>query len=154
MDGCGINVGIGIVSAAVSVKMSALLMLPGMMVVMFRKRGLGYVVRMLFTMAAIQVVVAQEFLREDWRAYVAGAFDFSRVFMFQWTVNWRMVGEEMFLSKGWARGLLVGHLGVLVVFGLTRWTGGIREIERGLRNPGKPSSMKRMMTADGMCFVI
>lgn len=41
--------------------------------------------------------------------------------MFKWTVNWRFVGEETFLSKGFSIALLVGHIGTLVLFITTRW---------------------------------
>ena len=41
--------------------------------------------------------------------------------MFKWTVNWRFVGEELFLSKGFSLGLLVLHVSLLVLFLATNW---------------------------------
>ena len=38
--------------------------------------------------------------------------------MFKWTVNWRFVGEETFLSKNFSLGLLVLHASLLMVFSL------------------------------------
>lgn len=41
--------------------------------------------------------------------------------MFKWTVNWRFVGEETFLSKSFSYSLLGLHVLLLGVFGLSRW---------------------------------
>ena len=41
--------------------------------------------------------------------------------MFKWTVNWRFVGEEKFLSKGFSLSLAAAHLGLLVLFVTSRW---------------------------------
>lgn len=42
--------------------------------------------------------------------------------MFKWTVNWRFVGEEAFLSKGFSLALLALHVLLLVVFAATAWS--------------------------------
>lgn len=55
------------------------------------------------------------------KSYVSKAFEFSRVFMFKWTVNWRFVGEERFLSRSFSYSLLALHVALLAIFGLTRW---------------------------------
>lgn len=49
------------------------------------------------------------------------AFDFRRVFLYEWTVNWRFVKEELFLSRQFAIGLLVVHGTLLLFFATTRW---------------------------------
>ena len=59
-------------------------------------------------------------IKNPW-GYVSRAFEFSRQFLFKWTVNWRFVGEERFLSKEFAFALLAGHLSLLVLFASTRW---------------------------------
>lgn len=41
--------------------------------------------------------------------------------MFKWTVNWRFVGEEMFLSRPFSLLLIVVHLSLLYTFGAGRW---------------------------------
>ena len=53
--------------------------------------------------------------------YFSRAFEFSRVFLFKWTVNWRFVGEERFYSKQFSYGLLAGHFSLLSTFITTRW---------------------------------
>ncbi|KAJ4488062.1 glycosyltransferase family 58 protein [Lentinula aciculospora] len=115
------DIGTLLFSAALSIKMSVLLYLPGLIVILVKRNGLLYTVRKMFNILGIQAMLAYPFLREDWHAYVNAAFDFSRVFLFKWTVNWRMVPEDTFLSQRWATGLLIGHLSVLIIFGLTRW---------------------------------
>ena len=58
---------------------------------------------------------------KNWRSYLSRAFDFSRAFLFKWTVNWRFVGEEVFLSKGFSLALLSAHVLLLTLFVTTRW---------------------------------
>lgn len=41
--------------------------------------------------------------------------------MFKWTVNWRFVGEEVFLSKKFSLGLLAFHVSLLGVFLAAQW---------------------------------
>lgn len=48
--------------------------------------------------------------------YLSKAFELSRQFMFKWTVNWRFVGEETFLSREFSLALLVLHVSLLAIF--------------------------------------
>jgi hypothetical protein len=48
--------------------------------------------------------------RESAKRYFASAFDLGREFMFKWSVNWRWVGEERFLSPEFKWGLLGSHV--------------------------------------------
>jgi len=54
-------------------------------------------------------------------SYVSKAFDFGRTFLWEWTTNWRFVGEKTFLSRKFAWALLVGHFLTLLFFIITRW---------------------------------
>ncbi|THV05307.1 glycosyltransferase family 58 protein [Dendrothele bispora CBS 962.96] len=132
-------------SAALSVKMSALLYLPGLLVILVKRRGILFTCRKLITILAIQTFVAYPFVKEDLWTYINCAFDFGRVFLYKWTVNWRMVPEEIFLSQGWAKSLLIGHVTVLFCFGLFSWCkpdGGVFNIvERALRRPHRPAGL-------------
>lgn len=50
--------------------------------------------------------------------------------MYKWTVNWRFVGEDMFLSKGFAGALLIAHAVLLLLF-IFKWCkpyGGVRKV--------------------------
>lgn len=126
-------------SLALSVKMSALLYLPGLLVILFKRHGLMVTMRHLLVVAVTQIMLARSFLAEDAWAYFQNAFDLSRVFMYKWTVNWRFLDEQTFLSRPWARSLLLGHVTVLVAFGLFRWCrsdGGVTIVLRkGFRHP-------------------
>ncbi|KAJ7582874.1 glycosyltransferase family 58 protein [Mycena floridula] len=139
-------------SLGLSVKMSALLYLPGLIVLLFLRGGFGYTIAHLTLVILVQLLVAVPFLQENWRTYLHFAFDFSRAFLYKWTVNWRMVPEETFVRSGWARTLLLGHLSVLVLFGCFRWCkkqGGIQKVlYRGLRNPSRPGGVLPVTSND------
>ncbi|KAJ7219162.1 glycosyltransferase family 58 protein, partial [Mycena pura] len=145
------DVGTLLFSLALSVKMSILLYIPPLLVVLFKRHGLLGTGRHLVTLGASQALLALPFLEEDYWAYLRTAFEFTRVFLYKWTVNWRMVGEDTFLSKQWANALLFGHLTVLIAFGLFIWCkkdGGVWTVLiRGLRAPSLPASFTPV-TAD------
>lgn len=125
--------------------MSVLLYLPGLLVILFKRRGLVSTMRHMLTIVATQALLAANFLDGDRWAYLRSSFDFSRVFLYKWTVNWRLIDEDTFLSPGWAKGLLIGHASVLVAFGLFRWCrpdGGVWPVlARGLRKPLRPAAL-------------
>ncbi|KAL0947030.1 hypothetical protein HGRIS_013173 [Hohenbuehelia grisea] len=139
------DVGTLLFSAALSVKMSILLYLPGLLVILFKRRGLASTLRLLATIISFQGLVAMKYLRADALAYLSSAFDLTRVFLFKWTVNWRMLGEELFLSPTFAKGLLVAHASTLIAFGLYRWCqadGGVQVVlRRGFVWPTRPAGL-------------
>lgn len=59
--------------------------------------------------------------RKQAPSYFARAFELTREFLYKWTVNWRFIDEETFLSKKFALGLLAIHAGLLIWFARTRW---------------------------------
>jgi len=104
------------------VKMTLLLAAPGVGIILLQAAGLSGAVRSGISVALSQLLLAAPFLTRDTGLdYFLRAFDFGRQFLFKWTVNWRFVGEEAFLSKGFATGLLVVHLTVLLVFFQIKW---------------------------------
>lgn len=119
-------------SLAVSVKMSALLYLPGAAVVYLHSLKSVWACFAVLSVPflAPQVVTALPFLIEDHQAYFSKAFEFSRQFFYKWTVNWRFVSEETFLSPAFATGLLILHVSLLAYFALfpgRRWLANIQE---------------------------
>ncbi|TFK27356.1 dolichyl-P-Man:Man(5)GlcNAc(2)-PP-dolichyl mannosyltransferase [Coprinopsis marcescibilis] len=144
-------------SAALSVKMSVLLYFPGLVVILFKRKGLFRTLAYLAAMAAVQYVVAVPFLKEDPVAYLRSAFDVGRVFLYKWTVNWRLVDEEIFLSRTWATALMVGHISALVAFGLFRWCkpdGGVWIVlTKGLKRPLFPAGVGKV-TPDYIATVL
>ncbi|OBZ75976.1 putative Dol-P-Man:Man(5)GlcNAc(2)-PP-Dol alpha-1,3-mannosyltransferase [Grifola frondosa] len=135
--------GILLFSCAISVKMSALLYVPGLLVILFRRNGLLSTLAYMLVLVISQVAIGLPFLLEHPQSYLKHAYEFSRAFLFKWTVNWRFVGEETFLSPRWALTLLAGHVVVLVAFGLYKWCrsdGGVWAVlDRGFRRPTRPA---------------
>ncbi|RFU32080.1 hypothetical protein B7463_g4279, partial [Scytalidium lignicola] len=108
-------------SLGVGIKMALLLPLPAVGVILFLARGVQGGLRQAWLMAQLQIVIALAFLPTNAIGYLSRAFEFSRQFLFKWTVNWRFVGEDTFLSREFSVSLLVGHLSVLILFIMTRW---------------------------------
>lgn len=103
------------------IKMSLLLVLPAVGAVLLHARGFSGALSLAWLMAQVQVVIALPFAATNTNGYLARAFELSRQFKFEWTVNWRMMGEETFLSRGFALALLGLHAAVLLLFLATRW---------------------------------
>ena len=55
------------------------------------------------------------------KGYASKAFQFTRQFLFKWTVNWRFIGEETFLSRGFSLSLITAHISLLALFATTLW---------------------------------
>ncbi|KTA97710.1 Man(5)GlcNAc(2)-PP-Dol alpha-1,3-mannosyltransferase [Nakaseomyces glabratus] len=88
-------------SMAISVKMNALLYLPGYLVSTYLINE-GKLINCLISASVIlfwQVIVSLRFLRSYPVEYLAGAFDFSRQFMFKWSVNWQFLDEDAFQDR-------------------------------------------------------
>lgn len=101
--------------------MSLLLVLPAVGVVLLLGRGFWGSLKCAGLMANLQLAIATPFLNENAKGYVSKAFEFTRVFFFKWTVNWRFVGEDIFLSKPFSLTLLAMHGLVLTVFIVNKW---------------------------------
>ncbi|KAI9761009.1 MAG: hypothetical protein M4579_001272 [Chaenotheca gracillima] len=114
-----------IYSLALGVKMSVLLTAPAVAVILYQ----GYIlesfwarsVELAVSTLGVQVLIALPFLRTNPLGYLSRAFELTRVFLFKWTVNWRFVGEDLFLSKSFSVSLLLAHATLLALFLATRW---------------------------------
>ncbi|GMK59008.1 hypothetical protein CspeluHIS016_0700230 [Cutaneotrichosporon spelunceum] len=128
------KIGSLIFSLALGVKMNILLFLPGLLVVLFQYRGAVGTLDSLIITGFVQIGLGgYSFFATpaQLRIYFASAFDFSRSFLYEWTVNWRFVPEHIFLSKSFRNALLCCHIALLVLFGLYRWSpvrGGTRAV--------------------------
>ncbi|KAK4154552.1 fad dependent oxidoreductase [Chaetomidium leptoderma] len=103
------------------VKMSLLLVLPAVGVVLLLGAGFSTSLQLAAVMGLVQVLIAVPFLADNPWGYLGRAFELSRQFFFKWTVNWRFVGEDVFLSRWFSLVLLALHVAVLAVFITTRW---------------------------------
>lgn len=68
-----------------------------------------------------QLLLGLPFLLVNPVGYASRAFDLGRQFLFKWTVNWRFLPEEVFLSRYFHLVLLLAHMTTLVLFALKRW---------------------------------
>ncbi|KXS11551.1 glycosyltransferase family 58 protein [Gonapodya prolifera JEL478] len=103
-------------SVALSIKMNILLFAPAFAVLNLQACGIVGSILNAGIFACVQVLLSLPFVLEDPRAYLARSFDFSRVFLYKWTVNWRFVPEETFLDGKFASTLLVTHAVLLLLF--------------------------------------
>jgi hypothetical protein len=130
-------------SAAVSIKMSALLLAPAWLWLLAVNCGWasGTTLRAVAGAVAVQVAAAAPFIttRQDAAAYAGRAFEFGRAFMYTWTVNWKMLPQWVFDDPRFWRALLAGHAVALVVLGAGVWCsfhGGVsRLLPAILRSP-------------------
>lgn len=124
-------------SIAISIKMNALLYLPAFMVSTFLINEGRLVVTLCCFATGIlwQVLVALPFLRAYPMEYLQGAFNFSRRFLFKWSVNWQMIGEDGFDSSIFHRSLLVSQLLGIMTIILFKYPNLLRDASRSLRHP-------------------
>ena len=109
-------------SLGISIKMSAMLYIPALLLNLNYHFGLVKTALSMLFLVLMQVLIGLEWILYDWRSYVGKAFEFDRVFMFKWSVNWQFFGEEVATGKVLAKYLLVAHLSLLVIFLLAKWS--------------------------------
>ena len=78
-------------------------------------------VKQLSICASVQLAMGAPFLLTYPLEYLVGAFNLGRVFMFKWTVNWRFIPEEVFVSRPFHIALLAIHLLLLASFAKHWW---------------------------------
>jgi alpha-1,3-mannosyltransferase len=103
------------------VKMTLLLAAPGLAFVLVQGAGFQNALLAGFGVVSLQGLIGMPFLQTAPLEYVQSAFNFGRAFLFTWTVNWRFLGEEIFLSRTFAMSLLLLHVSSLIVFATTTW---------------------------------
>ncbi|KAF2838737.1 glycosyltransferase family 58 protein [Patellaria atrata CBS 101060] len=108
-------------SCGLGVKMSVLLVLPTMGMIFLQVMGRERATTQAMLIGQMQVLFGLEFLKSNTTSYMSRAFEFTRQFLYKWTVNWRFISEDTFLSKPFAYGLLIAHLWLLILFASTRW---------------------------------
>ncbi|KAJ5558526.1 Glycosyltransferase ALG3 [Penicillium sp. DV-2018c] len=108
--------GIAVWSFGVAIKMTLVLLVPAIAVVTLLGLGLARSISLGAMAVLIQVLLAVPFLRANATGYLSRSFELSRQFLFKWTVNWRFMGEEAFLSRDFSLALLLFHVSVLGIF--------------------------------------
>ncbi|KAF2871735.1 Lethal(2)neighbour of Tid protein [Massariosphaeria phaeospora] len=114
------HLGTFIYTTGLNVKMSLLLPLPAIGVLMLQALGSKEGITQAMIILQISVLYGYPF-RKRAPSYFQRAFELTREFLYKWTVNWRFIDEDTFLSKNFAISLLVIHVGLLIWFTATRW---------------------------------
>ncbi|KAJ5939176.1 hypothetical protein N7466_002310 [Penicillium verhagenii] len=102
----------------VGVKMTLVLMAPAIAVITLLSVGLTRSICLGAIALQIQFCLSMPFSATNAAGYFSKAFELSRQFMFKWTVNWRFVGEETFLSREFSVALLLLHVSILALFSI------------------------------------
>ena len=115
------KIALALFSIAVSIKMNILLMAPSvfMLLLMGAQRITTFV--SLLIAASIQLILGAPFLVTFPWSYLSRSFDLGRQFMYKWTVNFRFLPEDIFLSRQLSIGLLLIHAVLLVIFAHYKW---------------------------------
>ncbi|KAL8822727.1 MAG: hypothetical protein Q9191_006540 [Dirinaria sp. TL-2023a] len=87
-------------SFGVAIKMSLLLAAPGVGIMLLQALPFRRAVNAAFLMAQVQFTMALPFLPAGAKAYISRAFQFTRQFLFKWTVNWSHWTRPSDLSIG------------------------------------------------------
>jgi alpha-1,3-mannosyltransferase len=109
-------------SLAVSIKMNVLLMAPGLFCIMVMTFSVPRWIYLLSICAFIQLALGAPFLATYPVQYLTKAFELSRVFTYTWTVNFRFLSEETFVSKPLGLFLLACTIASWIVLAVRRWT--------------------------------
>ncbi|KAJ9613213.1 dolichyl-P-Man:Man(5)GlcNAc(2)-PP-dolichol alpha-1,3-mannosyltransferase [Cladophialophora chaetospira] len=108
----------------VGVKMTLLLAAPAVGAILLQGEGRGEAAFAGLYIVVVHVLLGLPFFGQDadtGLSYIYRSFDLGRQFLYKWTVNWRFVAEETFLSRPFAISLLVVHISLLLFFFQTRW---------------------------------
>ena len=103
-------------STAVSVKMNILLFAPAILLMYLTCLGPKGTLIQLTICACVQILLGIPFILTNPVAYIRGAFDFGRVFLYEWTVNWRFLPEDTFTNSYFHVILLTLHVTLLLFF--------------------------------------
>jgi alpha-1,3-mannosyltransferase len=109
------NRGCFLFSLAVSLKMNVLLFAPGLLYLLIRE-SVAMTIPRLSICGFTQLIVGAPFLLRHPVSYLRKAFELDRQFFYKWTVNFKFLPEEVFLSSQFAIFLLVLHLGLLAIY--------------------------------------
>lgn len=101
-------------SLAVSVKMNILLFAPALLLAYLTSLGVKKTIFQLSICAVTQLILGLPFLLTNPMAYIAGAFNLGRIFLYEWTVNWRFIPEDIFVSQPFHLAMLAIHILLLL----------------------------------------
>jgi len=101
--------------------MNVLLFAPGLLLLLLQSQpNLTGTLICLSICASVQLILGAPFLLTYPVSYLRKAFELDRVFFYKWTVNWKFLPEDVFVSKPLSILLLLLHLGCLACFAI-KW---------------------------------
>lgn len=103
-------------SLSVSVKMNMFLFAPGLFLCLLLGTNVYETIRCISICAIVQLLLGAPFLLTHPISYITKAFEFGRVFTYKWTVNYKFLPEEIFVSKKLSIGLLLLTILAYVIF--------------------------------------
>jgi len=103
-------------SFAVGIKMNIFLFAPGLFIILLRRFGIFSTCTKIGICALVQFVLAVPFAIVNLSAYLSRAFNLGRIFIYYWSVNWKFIPENIFLSSEWGLFLLALTLGTWFFF--------------------------------------
>lgn len=109
------NLGCFIFSLAVSLKMNVLLFAPGLLFLLIRTSPKLTIPRLAIC-GSTQLIIGAPFLVRHPISYLRKAFELDRKFFYKWTVNFRFLSEDVFLSKACAVTLLSLQVALLCIY--------------------------------------
>ncbi|KAK7093746.1 hypothetical protein V1264_007441 [Littorina saxatilis] len=115
------SIGCLLFSLGVSVKMNLLLFAPALLFLLMITQGTLGTILHLTICALPQLLLALPFLLVNPKGYMVRSFDLGRQFFYKWTVNWRLLPEDIFLNRSFQIGLLACHLTALLLFCFFKW---------------------------------
>lgn len=124
-------------SMAVSIKMNAMLYLPGVLLSIYILNE-GQLLRSLACVMIIivwQVLVGYQFIFAEAVSYFQCAFNFGRQFTYQWSINWQFIPEAGFQSKIFHQTLLASHMVQIFTLVLSVYPNAIKDLCYSIVHP-------------------
>lgn len=146
-------------SVAVSIKMNVLLYAPALLLAYLTLLGVKNTLKQLSVCALVQLVLGFPFLLANPVAYVKRSFDLGRVFLYEWTVNWRFVPQDVFLNGYFHSFLLVVHVSLLAYFAAPMYKylksyARLKQLEREVRTQLKSHEQTVDMGSTDQLFLL
>ena len=127
-----------ICSLAVSVKMNIIQFSPALLIAFIVTQGVTGAIKQVSTCAIIQLLVGYPFLSTYPLEYLKGSFDIGRVFLYEWTVNWRFLPEEIFIHRGFHAILFTAQI-VTPLLMARKWWSMLKSYHQNKNSLGKKS---------------
>ena len=137
--------------------MSILLFLPALLYLLFVYHSPIVLLQHVILLLTTQVLLASPFLTSLplAKSYLTGAFDFNREFLWEWTVNWRWLGVEVFEDRAWGQVLLMAHvagLGAMAIKWCSDEGGAPLVLKRAIKRPSASPALHVLTNTRELSF--